>query len=57
MGYGMDEEVEYEEEGECPTCEGRGTVNPLTPANRLPRNFLCLGTTTCPRCDGSGIDQ
>lgn len=57
MGYGMDEEVEYEEDEDCPTCLGLGMVNPLTPDNRLPRNFLCLGTTTCPRCDGSGIDQ
>lgn len=57
MGYGTDEEVDYEEDEPCPTCEGRGTVNPLTPANRLPSDFLCLGTTTCPRCDGDGIDR
>lgn len=35
---------------ECPTCNGRGTVNPLT----APADFFCVGTTTCPRCDGSG---
>lgn len=49
-----DEEPEYEND-DCPTCEGRGTVNPLT--RNLPADFLCLGTTTCPRCDGDGIDR
>lgn len=57
MGYGMDEEIDYEEDEECPTCLGRGTVNLLTPNARLPRDFFCVGTTTCPRCDGSGRDD
>jgi len=35
---------------DCPTCNGRGTVNPLT----APENFFCVGTTDCPMCDGSG---
>lgn len=35
---------------ECPTCKGRGTVNPLT----APPGFFCVGTTDCPKCDGSG---
>ena len=37
---------------DCPTCKGRGTVNPLTAPNRP--DFLCLGTTTCPDCNGTG---
>lgn len=35
---------------ECPTCHGRGTVNPLT----APEGFFCVSTTDCPACDGSG---
>jgi DnaJ-class molecular chaperone len=35
---------------ECPTCHGRGTVNPLT----APQGYLAITTTTCPTCDGSG---
>lgn len=35
---------------ECPTCKGRGTVNPLT----APERFFCAGTTDCPHCDGTG---
>ena len=35
---------------ECPTCKGRGTVNPLT----APKDFFCVGTTDCPHCDGTG---
>jgi DnaJ-class molecular chaperone len=34
----------------CPTCNGRGTVNPLT----APRGFFCVSTTDCPTCDGTG---
>jgi hypothetical protein len=36
---------------QCPTCHGRGTVNPLT----APADFFCVGTTDCPTCDGSGV--
>jgi hypothetical protein len=35
---------------DCPTCKGRGTVNPLT----APPDFFCVGTTDCPHCDGRG---
>lgn len=35
---------------DCPTCKGRGTVNPLT----APAGFFCTGTTDCPTCDGTG---
>lgn len=35
---------------ECPTCKGRGTVNPLT----APEGFFCVSTTDCPMCDGTG---
>lgn len=34
----------------CPTCCGSGTVNPLT----APSNFVCIGTTPCPTCEGFG---
>lgn len=34
----------------CPTCKGRGTVNPLT----APAGFFCVSTTDCPMCDGTG---
>jgi DnaJ-class molecular chaperone len=46
---GYDDDHEWRD---CPTCKGRGTVNPLTTG--LPEDFLCLSTTTCPRCEGSG---
>lgn len=36
----------------CPTCDGRGTVNPLTAPERP--GFFCVGTTLCPDCEGSG---
>ena len=36
----------------CVTCHGTGTVNPLT----APAGFLCLMTTTCPHCEGTGED-
>ena len=42
----------HDDEYKCGLCNGRGTVNPLTP--NLPDDFLCLSTTTCPACDGSG---
>jgi DnaJ-class molecular chaperone len=35
---------------QCPTCHGRGLVNPLT----APKGFFCVSTTECPTCDGSG---
>jgi DnaJ-class molecular chaperone len=35
----------------CPTCKGRGTINPLT----APAGTFVVGTTTCPDCDGTGI--
>lgn len=38
---------------ECPTCNGRGTVNPLT----APKGFFCVGSTDCPSCDGTGEMQ
>jgi DnaJ-class molecular chaperone len=28
----------------CPTCKGRGTINPLT----APKGFFCVSTTECP---------
>lgn len=34
----------------CPTCKGRGTINPLT----APAGTVVLGTTICPDCDGTG---
>lgn len=34
----------------CPTCKGSGTVNPLT----APNWYFCIGTTTCPACEGTG---
>ena len=37
----------------CPTCRGRGTVNPLT----APKDFFCVGPTECPHCDGTGEIQ
>lgn len=50
-----DDEYLYENDDDqgpewCPTCHGRGTVNPLT----APKDFFCVGTTDCPTCDGSG---
>ena len=34
----------------CHVCDGQGTVNPLT----APKGFFCVGTTTCPICEGTG---
>ncbi len=34
----------------CPTCNGSGTVNPLT----APAGFFCVSTAECPTCEGSG---
>lgn len=34
----------------CLTCQGKGTVNPLT----APKGFFCAGVADCPDCDGSG---
>lgn len=39
-----------EEWPKCPTCNGRGVVNPLT----APEWFFCVGSTTCPTCEGTG---
>jgi DnaJ-class molecular chaperone len=33
---------------ECPTCRGRGTVNPLT------ADYFCVSTEPCRDCDGKG---
>lgn len=38
------------DEGPCPTCKGKGRVNPLT----APIWFFCLAGEDCPTCDGSG---
>lgn len=46
----QDDDAEYPDDEPCPTCKGRGTVNPLT----APKDFFCLGTTLCPHCDGTG---
>lgn len=43
-------DVDDEYDDACPTCEGRGTVNPLT----APKSFFCTSTTDCPHCDGTG---
>jgi DnaJ-class molecular chaperone len=48
-----DDDDPFEDDGEdfkCPTCNGRGTVNPLT----VPPGFFCTGITDCPDCDGTG---
>ncbi len=45
------EEIDMMAEELCPTCHGARTVNPLT----APANFLCITTTTCPTCEGSGV--
>lgn len=34
----------------CRTCKGRGVVNPLT----APAGMFCVGSTSCPDCDGTG---
>jgi len=44
-------EGDDEELTKCPTCKGRGTVNPLT----APHGFFCVSTTDCPTCDGDGV--
>lgn len=35
---------------DCTTCRGTGQVNPLT----APEGMLCLSSTDCPHCDGTG---
>ena len=35
---------------ECPTCKGKGTVDPLT----APAGHFCVGVDDCPTCDGTG---
>lgn len=42
-----DEEDDFDQ---CPTCKGKGTVNPLT----APKDFFCAGVADCPHCDGTG---
>ena len=34
----------------CPTCKGRGTVNPLT----APPGMFVVSIADCPMCDGTG---
>lgn len=34
----------------CPTCEGSGSVNPLT----APKGHFVAGAADCPHCDGTG---
>lgn len=34
----------------CPTCKGKGIVNPLT----APAGVFVVGVSDCPTCDGSG---
>jgi len=46
---GMEPDPEFESIP-CPTCKGRGTVNPLT----TPSWYFCVSTTTCPACEGTG---
>lgn len=53
----MDEDDFYdgdwdEEALKCPTCNGTGIANPLSP--HLPDDVLVLGATECPRCEGAG---
>ena len=48
--YKPDEDLYAEEWPRCHTCNGSGTVNPLT----APKGYLCLSVTTCPACEGSG---
>lgn len=48
---GRDDVSEDEDCFSCPTCKGRGTVNPLTSP------VFCAGIMDCPDCpdcDGSG---
>jgi hypothetical protein len=40
----------YYDDPPCPTCKGRGTVNPIT----APKGFFCVGSVDCPTCDGTG---
>ena len=49
MCNGCDDFEDIEPEP-CPTCKGRGVVNPLT----APDWFFCVGSTDCPACDGTG---
>lgn len=54
--YDSLERREYEDDEvdlSCPTCKGRGVVNPLT----APADFFCVGSTDCPHCDGTGEIQ
>ena len=46
---------EHDDDYKCELCNGHGTVNPTTP--NLPDDFLCLGSTTCPYCEGTGEIQ
>jgi DnaJ-class molecular chaperone len=48
--YEYPDQYECDYDSSCPTCKGRGTVNPLT----APKNFVCFATTDCPTCDGTG---
>lgn len=46
------EDFEYEDQqDECPTCNGKGTINPLTAPYWIQPIFT---TQLCPDCDGTG---
>ena len=45
-----DDPDEDDDWDQCPTCNGCGTVNPLS----APADFFRAGTTDCPSCDGLG---
>jgi DnaJ-class molecular chaperone len=47
---GPDRWTDDEDWPKCPTCHGRGTINPLT----APPGFFCVSTEECPTCEGSG---
>lgn len=50
-GQEWEDETEWDDDREvCPTCNGHGTVNPLT----APAGFFCVSYATCPHCEGSG---
>lgn len=48
----MDDDYELPEPPPCETCNGSGTINPLT----APDDYFCVSTETCPSCGGDGLD-